>query len=320
MPMTIADILEGRSVGNMQSVGQMQVIPILGEDDDSWAPPDVEASNRDYGHVNVRNTASTRTVVPPGSAFITDQYAQDHGIGDGAIVPAKSAKDFSNARCVQESQGGLIGKEKGNLVVLPASLRAAIIRKESQTSDYSAMWPVIREHNKRYGIGGTGHGGRGDVVDFLKGCSGELDEFVAEFELVDNQVGAIVLVNGQIAGIEVAPNRAFWEFLWVPLIRVCYGSVALLAQRTAGRGYPATRPAFECSGNALEDIEIALAAATRASANVVTAVIRGLASKSLGVEQSTAAKLARVDQSGLIGGVLTERKRVAYASLVAARA
>lgn len=314
MSVTIADILSGRSVGDMQSVGQMQVIPILGDDDDTFDPPDVEVSNRDYGHVNVRNRGGRRTVVPPGAAFITEQAAQDHGIGDGALVPAKSAKDFNTARCVQQTQGGIIRAQTGAMVMLPASLRAKIIGMEGR-SDYSAMWDSIRTHNKRYGIDGSGN-----VVQFLKGCEKELDEFVAEFELVDGQVGAIVLVNGKIAGVEITPNRSFWEFLWRPLIRICYGSVALLAQKSAGRSYPATRPAFACSGGGLEDIATALASAEQASARIVASVVQGLASKELGVAGGGAAKLARVHNGGLIGGVLTERNRVPYASLVAARA
>ena len=320
MPVTIADILAGRSVGDLQSVGQMQVIPILGEDDDTWSAPDIEASTLNYGRVNVRNTSNRRTIVPPGSSFITKQMAQDHGVGDGAIVPANESKEFTNARCVQETQGGLIKSEKGTMVVLPARLRAQIIRKEKMSHDYSAMWTDIRAHNALFGVTQAGYGGRGNVVEFLNGCAKELDEFVAEFEMVDDQIGAIVLVNGKIAGIEIAPNRAYWEFLWTPLIRVCYGSIALLAQRRVGRGYPETRPAFKCKGNSLDAIVEALDDAEQASQVIVASVIQGLATKELGIPASRAAKLAHVDAAGLIGGVLTERSKVAYASLVAAQA
>jgi len=55
-----------------------------------------------------------------------------------------------------------------------------------------------------------------------------LDEFIGQFEIVPNQVGAIILLNGQVAGIERSPNYEFWKELWKPLIRECYGSASLV--------------------------------------------------------------------------------------------
>ena len=67
MNITVEDILARRSIGRMQSVGPMQVIPILGEDDHTFAPPEVEAGTSNYGQVFVRNRQGRDTIIPPGS-------------------------------------------------------------------------------------------------------------------------------------------------------------------------------------------------------------------------------------------------------------
>jgi hypothetical protein len=50
MSLTIAEILRGTGVGAVQSAGQMQVIPLLGDDDDTFAPPDLEVGTSRLRH------------------------------------------------------------------------------------------------------------------------------------------------------------------------------------------------------------------------------------------------------------------------------
>ena len=44
-----------------------------------------------------------------------------------------------------------------------------------------------------------------------RGTFYELDEFVAEFECVPRQIGAIILVDDQVVGVERAPSHAYWQ-------------------------------------------------------------------------------------------------------------
>lgn len=319
MPIRVEEILKNRSVGRMQSVGHMQVIPILGEDDDSWAPPDVEAGTSSYGNVNVRNNQDRRTVVPPGSGFVTRQAAQDHAIGDGALVPAGKAKSIDHARCIQETQGGLIREEKGIMVILPAELRSKALQLGNHHS-YSALWEPIRKFNEKFGIRRDGH-----VNYFLDEFGKELDEFVAEFEIIPNQIGAIVLIGGKVIGLEVTPNVEYWRHVWKPLIRVCYGSMALLARRKLGDSIPATRPSLKFSGSSIEDLEIALKAASSEEDAVVASVVTSIAHRQLPAaegrgERLGKASLTTVSSRELIGQVVTESNEVKYASLSPARA
>ena len=129
---TIEDILSGTTTGRMQSVGQMQVIPIFGEDDDTFAPPEVEVNTTDYGTVNLRNDSDRPTIVPPGAGWVVKQAAQDHAIGSGALMKAGERKTINTAMCIQSSQGGYIRGDKHPMLILPVALRAPALAKRKR--------------------------------------------------------------------------------------------------------------------------------------------------------------------------------------------
>ena len=52
----------------------------------------------------------------------------------------------------------------------------------------------------------------------------KLIRFNAEFEVVDGQRGAIIMINDKIVGIEIAPTHDYWKTVWNSLVRDCYGS------------------------------------------------------------------------------------------------
>ena len=66
--LTIDDILRGTESGRAQSVGHMQVVPLLGEDVGGFAPPRVEISTTSYGTVVLRNRDARPTIIPPAPA------------------------------------------------------------------------------------------------------------------------------------------------------------------------------------------------------------------------------------------------------------
>ncbi len=319
MKLSIEEILANRSVGRMQSVGQMQVIPILGEDDDLFAAPEVEAGTTGYGKVQVRNRQDRATILPPGSAWVVNKSVQDHAIGSGALVKARSERVIDKAMCIQQTQPGLIEMGRHELQILPARLRARALELRGQ-SEYNKLWDHIGRFKSLYGMGGGSN-----LADFLRNFARELDEFVAEFELVPEQIGAIILVGGKVVGIEVTPSRAYWEKVWTPLVRVCYGSIALHASRAQDAEPPRTRSTLEVLDGTLDGIEAALDAADKAEEAVVRAVVISLAMRTLEAvgkrdDSLAGAKMYTVSGRGLIGQLVTVGRgehRIKYASLVA---
>jgi hypothetical protein len=319
MRITIEEILRGRSVGRMQSVSQMQVIPILGESDDAFGPPEIAIGTTTYGRVEVDNREARTTIVPPGAAWVVARKAQDHAVGPGAIVPGLSQRSIP-AMCVQQNQPGLIPMDRYELQILPAGLRAKAIALRDQ-DEFSRLWPHLSELKTQYGL----PSGYGNLIDFMRAFARELDEFVAEFEVVPDQVGAIVLVGGAVAGLELAPSTAYFEAVWVPLIRLCYGSLALPAQRMRGATPPATRTALLVRDRSIAGIARALDEAEEADRSVVAAVIRSLAPRELkgqrGGDSSVGATKMRVVKGehliGQIAHTAVPVPAVKFASIVA---
>lgn len=319
--LTVEEILQGTRLGRTQSVGHMEVIPILDDGDaadDTFAPPNFSAGTRDYGSIRVQNLDNERpTIVPTGSGFITTQYAQDHATPGAKLLKPGENATIRGAMCIQETQGGLIRQEESTtLVVLPVTLRSQALSMRHE-SELGRVWPAIREFNRSVGING-----RGNLVEFLKEYERQLDDFVAEFELVPDQIGAIVLIGGKVVGVERAPNVPFWEKLWVPLVRVCYGSLALRTARTLGDNPPETRTALKVKEKSLAGIKQALHDARVKSEGLIEAAYNEVRSTPLlyadGAEGKLGgAELFTVANTRLAGQMVRRGALASYVSLCA---
>lgn len=326
MMLTVETILKGTGLGPMQSVGQMQVIPLVdtasGQVDERFSPPTLEAGTHGYGAVSLRNESDKPTIVPFGAGWVVKQAAQDHAIASGAFLKPGEQRVLSHAMCIQQSQPGLIKRAKHALTILPAKLRstALAMRKVDQ---YSKLWEHISKFNGELGISSVAN-----LVTFLTSFEKQLDEFVAEFELVPRQVGAIVLVGGEVVGVERSPSPAYFAALWEPLVRVCYGSLAVLAgkQRTTP---PPTRLPLVPTAKSLDALRHVLTELrereTRLSLHIAS-FVKGLRLERAEtpddtLEESelwTVAAKPHTDNRAFSGQVVMTDRSVMYASLVAA--
>jgi len=234
MEITIAEVLKGCTPGKMQSAGYMQMIPLMLTSDliDTRFGPftGLMTSTSDYGTLCLENREDFPTIMPMGTAVLTKQRAQNHAVGKVKLMTRMSESSIDTAACIQDTQGGTINSGVHSLSILPYSIREKALKVKDERG-YSKLWPAIKEFNKDVGLD---EGGRnklrsmGHLEYYLEDFGDRLDEFIGQFEIVPNQVGAIILLNGQVAGIERAPNYEFWKELWKPLIRECYGSASLV--------------------------------------------------------------------------------------------
>lgn len=226
--LSMEEILFGVSHADAQSVGNMEIIPLIQgrersfeiPEDEYGVPSNVHIGTSGYGTVNMDNQDDRTVIVPPGAGWVVKQAAQDHAIGSGKILDPKEKSVVKTARCIQSNQSGYITKADHEMLILPAELRGAALALKNEIN-YEALWESIAGMHKNHGITASSN-----LIDFLRTFKTQMDSFVAEFELLDDQVGAIILINGQIVGVEVAPSRAYWKSVWTPLVRVCYGSLA----------------------------------------------------------------------------------------------
>ncbi|NUS53776.1 MAG: hypothetical protein HOV66_02780 [Streptomycetaceae bacterium] len=326
---TVADLLAETRTGRAQSVGRMQVLPLLAGDGpcaDLGDPGELAITTSAYGTLDFRNDTATAVLVPCHLAVVVRQAAQDHAMPRAVVVRPGEGLVYPHAMCVQETQGGLIRGGRHRLAILPPPLREAAADLPVRP-EFDRLWPAVRAFNHSAGLPTTGN-----LVAFLRRFATELDRFVAEFECVAEQVGAIVLIDGEVAGIERAPSPAYWRTLWEPLIRFCYGAEAV---RREAAGVPAglgTRVALGSVGGERDAVApadlagnlAALAAAVRAAdareqALVDTAAAAARATPVLAGVDTTVDGIAvgSVDAPGFVGAYALHGDRPVYASLTA---
>ena len=254
MKMKIEEILSGLEFGRRQTVGYMEIIPLLGEDITTFAPPSFRIGTSDYGKVGVENLDKDRpTIVPQGTGWVVKQKAQDHAVPSARIIEPGTGVEIGNAMCIQQSQGGLISGDEHPMLIMPTSLRqkALVLRNDTE---YNRLWNDIDALNRSMGV----QTGSGNLVYLVQQFEKELNEFVAEFEIVPRQRGAVILIAGRLMGVELAPSHEFWCKIWEPLIRVSYGSMALLAARKHQGEMPKDRAVLNVRGRSVKALQSAL--------------------------------------------------------------
>jgi hypothetical protein len=319
---TIAELLAGCELGPVQSVGRMQVVPLLADPapaaDEFVAPPACRTATTAYGTLVFDNPHEQPLLVPCHAGFVVCQAAQDHAMAHAALVAGKSSAAFDTALCVQETQGGTIAAGEHAMVILPFPLREPALAVRDRRG-YNRLWPAVRAFNAGVGLQAVAN-----LAVFFGHFAQELDRFVAEFESLDGQVGAVVLADGGVLGVERTPSVAYWETLWAPLLRGCYGAEMIRRQQIGAPARPpATRvPLDTTRAGSLEEVAGALDAADRAERRLThdrIAEVERLLLKAddAGGRQVDRARLETVHGWRFVGQVLRRGGRVVYASLVA---
>ena len=315
---TISEVLRGCEIGRIQSVGYMQVIPLLSDlVDKNIAAPRFNTATQTYGSLAVQNPNANDSILPFAAGFITEQKAQNHATTKAAYIKAHKTEVLHTAACIQSSQGGAIQNGDHPMTILPWSIReAAMILKDVKS--FSKLWPTIEEFNQNLGLMKRGH-----LEDYLKSFEKELDTFVAEFEIVPKQIGAIVLMNGIVVGVEKAPNYDYWKTIWNPLIRECYGSLAIQYRRLSGNNPPPPKtrvPLASVKITSLKDIADAIENAKKQEDSNVKQIVRKFVKSNFKrtLEQSVGKDISveSLSHNQFTGQIVKDSDKIIYASLI----
>lgn len=318
----LSDVLLGCRPGRIQSVGYMQVIPLLSELSDerfiSPMEPSAQVCTSGYGTLSFHNSDKRVMIVPCHAGYVVKRAAQDHAMAHAGVVAGSNNRAFDTAMCIQQSQGGLIPRDAYQMLILPFALReqALAVRKEKS---FQKLWQSISEFNRELGV--TAHG---QLDYFLNHFKKELDEFVAEFESLPGQVGAVILVDDQVVGVERAPSHKYWQDVWPALIRECYGSLAIrVAQQKQEREVPpVSRTRFPDGIQSLDDLEKLINSIQDEEEAQAKSTVRELLDESLQLApEDTTAGLAveTVTSPRFTGQVIRSGKQIVYASLPTAQ-
>ena len=233
---SLFDILGLKEVewGEVQSVEEMSLVPILGKDrSNRIATPNEVKFKRttNYGSMSFQNeNPDFGAIILSNLMIISNLAAQDHAMaGVGLLDPGKT-KTFTDACCIQSSQGGLLSESENYYDILPLELRAALLNPQlRRRKEYGKLWPSITQFLQNVpGVVSAG----AHLEFFFRPYQKDLEDFTSEFEPIDGQIGALILYNGIPAGIEILPTAEHWGAYWKWIIRGCYGAQLLKMKLT----------------------------------------------------------------------------------------
>ncbi len=147
---------------------------------------------------------------------------------------------------------------------------------------------------------------------------------MADFERVSHQVGAVVLMDNRVVGIERAPNHAYWASVWSSLIRECYGSLAIEVARRKGPSAeaPAWYVPLRGKVRGLDALADAVFEADARQNGQAVAIVRKVGTEPLASdlhEQIGDLRLETISSGAFVGQWVRDRGTPVYASLVASR-
>ena len=316
--MNIKNLLSGVVPGRLQSVGVMGVIPLISDLEDKTfiAPVKTRIGTENYGHLVFENKEDKMAIIPVGAAYIVKQAAQNHGLGHVGVVSQKAKKDYDTASCIQETQGGSITRGEHEMFLMPWYLRESGIKTRAEKL-YSKLWGEIKKFNKTVNISAGGH-----LEHFYNKFKDEIEMFTAEFEPVPRQVGVIVLIKGKVVGFERVPNYNYWNFIWKPLIRDSYGSLAIQIGKGFDIGSDLLKK-FRCpvsskGVNNISDITKALNVANIKQQEMAKKVVRELLDSDFtesSDEQVDGVEISKLENGQFIGQCVKNGARIPYVSL-----
>ncbi|GAB6440876.1 hypothetical protein bcgnr5372_64950 [Bacillus luti] len=224
--------LQGLQYGTPQTVGIMTVIPLIGEDVSTplGSIGDIQfTGTSNYGTMEFNNSSKLPVIIPNGYTVLTKQSAQDHSL-PFAVISKPGFNRYTNACCVEQTQPGMIDGEKvKGFNLLPLSIRKEHFKQYIygqkvnsygvRSMEFSRLWDVITSFQYKLVGKDEAH-----LVYFFTKFVDELNRFNAEFEVVENQRGAIIMLQDRVVGIEVLPSQKDWQLVWHKLIRDSYGA------------------------------------------------------------------------------------------------
>ena len=243
------------SLGKLQSVKGMTIIPLCSDITyDQIADPSALKleGNRSYGEMVFSNQSDKISVVPSNFMAIVKSSVQDHAMSTAGMIAGSERARYTNACCVQSNQGGYIKEGmESEFNVMPLSLRSALNEDKREQESYDKLWRNIEKFNQ----GVTSRSGA-HIEYFFKEYEDDLEQFVAEFEPVQNQVGALIFFGENLVGVEIAPTYKYWEESWTWLVRGCYGSEFIRQSKLGKTFEKMPLPDLECdfSLDKVEDI------------------------------------------------------------------
>lgn len=321
----IEKILEGKKAGRMQKVGVMQIIPIFYKSNDlanyKIVTPRqaMKMKTNDYGTMNLKNEDPERTLITPNHmGVMTKKEAQDHGMCKTGVIAPSSRVSYNDAFCIEQSQSGYIPEDNYEFIVMPWALRHKIVSMGKSTG-YNRLWNEIASFNHQMQVNRDG----AHLVYFYEKYNDDLGEFIAQFENLSKQIGAIIMIDNKVVGLEITPNPEYWDDVWEPLIRGCYGveTIRRLLLKQVSASDNVTLSDNITQSTTFEELENSVYNFEEEEKKIVQDIVNEIMSQDLKLtldyKTNNDYSVQDVANQHYVGQVVMEKDFVVYASLVA---
>jgi hypothetical protein len=226
--MHLRELLAGFEPRPPQSVDNMTVIPLICTETEFRGIGGAEnvalAKDTDYNSLHLEPIEQKLTIVPNGFTYLTKESAQDRTVPRTQVLTTTSEVQ---AYCVQSRQHGNMqakNADQREVRLLPLAIKHHAFSIAPTSRQCGGLWGKLGAYNDRLGV-------QGDyLVSLFTQYQAQLEAFVAHFEPLPAQRGAIVLINGRVAGIDIFPSHAAYLGIWEKLIRDSYGTEAIYAK------------------------------------------------------------------------------------------
>jgi len=252
-------LLHGLRPGPVQTWAGLEVLslfPVAPADRQQFVAPLRHlklAGVRTYGTVQVHSEAERGLLVAPMHIGFFQRGAQNHATSRTLILEAGETLVADDCFCIQQAQGGYLQEAEQRFLMLPLGLRRRALEVRGQQG-FGRLWDHIDQFTRQHGVARGGH-----LERFLRPYFRRLQPFRHGLETMPGQVGAAYFIAGRLAGVEAAPNPAYWQDL-APILAI-YG-YAPAAVRAQERGLVEARRPLPLDGlTDLDDLAGRLAAA-----------------------------------------------------------
>lgn len=322
---TIQDILRGYTIDkhNVQAVGNMVVLPLISDTEfTNVADHNDVTLNRDvnYNKLSFRNQSGEVGIAIQGFTVIdNEQKAQDRTIPYAHLIKAASTKILP-ANCIQQNQGGHFNVDRldeGNFMILPPSLRGIALNKSTHlNAETGALWNSLEKWVNGVDCRNSG------LTAFYSKFKDTLDRFVAQFEPVENQLGAITLINGVVIAIDIVPKYDTWKRVWRALVRDSYGAEAVRMAENGGQVI-AQDNLDAHQVNSLDALESAYIDMKGRFYDNLYSIVSGTTHLSVGLkrlEEISELTLLKIESEQFVGQAVFHGDHTVYLSLVPSKA
>jgi len=217
MEQVIKEYLEQIKIGRKQSHKNLALFPLLSEYegpldyltlDEAFAGGLIEVGEIDPGgsvpEIKVVNKAPKRVLILDGEELVG---AKQNRIVNTTIVVEAHSKTVIPVSCVEQGRWDYRGagfRSEGR--VMSAELRSmkaaqvhdSVRERGEFRSDQGALWDGIEEKATRMRASSTSMA----MASIYEKETPTLREYVADFRPVDMQIGAVLTINGRIAGLD----------------------------------------------------------------------------------------------------------------------